>query len=251
MKTFIQRTALASITLTTALGLAATTAVYAETPKTGSTSTTASNAAATKDAQRLANIQTHGDAEISRRLTLLGTLNAKINATTKLTSSDKASLSAEVASEINGLTALKAKLDVETTVSAAVADAQSIVSDYRVFALIVPKISLIQAADDQQVVESKLIAFAAKLQTRLDSAKAKGKDTSSAQAQLDDLRAKVTASQAISLSVEAKVIVLQPTDYNSDHAILSGYRDQLKTAHSDNEAAFIDAKGVITALKSL
>lgn len=223
------------------------------TPTSGDSnkSASAAAAAAARDAQHLANIKSKGDAEITRRLSSLNELSGKINAATKLTSSDKATLLAEVNSEISGLTDLKAKLDGETTVSAAVTDAQSIVSGYRVYALIVPKIYLVRAADDQLVVALKLNAFAAKLQTRLDNAKAHGKDTTSLQAQLNDLRTKAAAAQSIDTTVESKVIGLQPTDYNSDHAILSGYAAQLKTAHSDNQAAFTDAKSIIAGVKGL
>ena len=38
--------------------------------------------------------------------------------------------------------------------------------------------------------------------------------------------------------MEQKVIALQPTDYNSDHTVLGGYRTQLQAAHSDNVAAY-------------
>jgi hypothetical protein len=215
------------------------------TPATASATRTAAQAA---DAQ---SIIAKGNQEINRRLTTLGTLSSKINDTVKLSASNKATLSSEVSAEINGLTALKAKLDADTTLADAKTDAQSIYTDYRVYALILPKVGLVKTADDQQVVEGKLTALATKLQTRITATKTANKDTASLQTKLDDLNAKVSAAQAISSTIEAKVIALQPSDYDSDHTILSGDAAQLKTAHADNQAAIADGKTIISSLKNL
>lgn len=211
------------------------------------------NAATTtaNEKAKLQNVITKGDQEIARRLTSLATLTGKINAATKLTSSDKATLTAEVTTTISGLNTLKAQLDGETTLAAAHADAQSIYTEYRVYALVAPKIALVKVADDQQVVEQKLQTLIQKLQTRLNAAKAKGKDVSALETTLADMTSKVNASLSVSSSVQAKVIGLQPTDYNNDHAILSGDSAQLKTAHTDNVAAYQDAKQIVTGLKGL
>jgi len=203
-----------------------------------STSTSSTNQA------RLQRIITRGNSEISRRLTTLNTLTAKINSTTKLSSDDQASLSAEVASEISGLTSLKTQLDAETTVTAAVTDAQSIITEYRVFALVVPKVNLVKTADAQQVAEAKLATLASNLGTRLASTK----NDPALQAALTDMNAKVSAAQAISSSVESSVLGLEPTSYTAGE--LATYRDQLKTAQNDNQGAVNDAKTIITGLKA-
>lgn len=203
------------------------------------------------DATRIQNIISRGNQEITRRLSRLGTLSSKISGATKLASSDKAALLTEVTNEISGLTALKTKLDAETTLAGAKADAQSIFNDYRVYALIVPKVELVRVADDEQVTTSKLTALATKLQTRISEAQSKGKNVSSLSAKLADMQAQTAAAQNLASSIEAKVINLQPSDYNSDHAILSGDAAQLKTAHADNQAAYTDAKAIVSGLKSL
>lgn len=213
--------------------------------------TTTNPTSTTTDAQRVQAIISKGDQEITRRLTSLNGLLAKINASTKLSASSKATLLAEVNTEISGLTTLKAKLDAETTVAGVRADAQSIISGYRVYALVLPKSALVKASDDQQVAEAKLKTLITKLQERLTKAKAAGKDVTSLQATLDDMTAKVNASTAISSSLETKVINLQPSDYNSDHTVLSGDATQLKAAHADNEAALNDAKTIVAGIKNL
>lgn len=209
------------------------------------------NTASTTDQQHLQTIISKGDQEITRRLATLNTLDSKINAATKLSASDKAYLTAEVNGEITGLTTLKTKLDADTTLAAARADAQSIFNEYRVYALVAPKVSLVKVSDDQQVVEGKLTALIQKLQARINTAKSNGKDVTTIQNQLNDLTTQLNNASAISSAIEQKVLTLQPTDYDSNHAVLSGDSEQLKTAHSDNEAAYNDAKNIISELKNL
>lgn len=200
---------------------------------------------------RLQNTISKGDQEIARRLTSLATLTAKINAATRLTASDKTTLTNEVNDTISGLNALKTKLDSETTTTAARTDVQDIYTEYRVYALVAPKVNLIKVADDQQVAEQKLSTLIQKLQSRITSAQNSGKDVTALQNALNDMTTKVNAAQSISSSIESKVIGLQPTDYNSDHAILSGDSAQLKSAHADNQAAYQDAKQIVAGLKAL
>ncbi len=211
----------------------------------------ASPDAATSDQAKVQLIINRGNSEISRRLTTLNTLNAKINSATKLSAGDKATLSTEVASTTSGLTALKTKLDADTTLSDAKADAQSIFTGYRVYALVGPKVNLVKTADDQQVAEGKLTDLATKLQTRITAAQTAGKSVTSLQASLTAMNAKISAAHAISPAIESSVIGLQPTDYNSNHSVLSGDRNQLKTAQDDIQSAVQSSATIISGLKNL
>ncbi len=213
--------------------------------------TPANPATSANQQQRLQTIISKGDQEITRRLASLSTLSSKITAATKLSSSDSATLSNEVSATVSGLTNLKTQLDADTTVSSAHTDAVSIYTEYRVYALVAPKIGLVKVADDQQVIQGKLTALAQKLQARITAEQQAGKNVTALQADLTDMTNQTAAAQKISSSIESSVITLQPTDYNSNHAVLSGDNAQLKTAHSDDKAAYTDAKNIISALKSL
>ncbi|HTB48783.1 MAG TPA: hypothetical protein VK712_01740 [Verrucomicrobiae bacterium] len=214
------------------------------------TNTTASTEKSTANQATLNLIINRGNSEITRRLNTLNTLSSKINGAAKLTSSDKSSLNSEVSSEISNLTSLKTKLDADTDVTTARTDAQGIITDYRVYALIVPKVDLVKTADDQQTAEAKLSALSTNLQSRITAAQNSGKAVTSLQSSLSDLNSKVAAAQAISSSIESSVIGLQPSDYNSNHSVLSGDRNQLSTAHTDIQAAIADAQSIVTALKN-
>jgi hypothetical protein len=226
-----------------------TTAAGSSTTGSNTTASTSSKKAAAQQA-RVQNIITKGDQEIERRLTTLGDLTDKINAATHLSSSDKSYLSSEVSSTLDGLTSLKSHLDSDTTLTSAHTDAESIYTNYRVYALVAPKIGIIKVADDQQTVEAKLSALIPKLQDRISSEQKAGTSVTAIQGELSDMTTKVNDSQAISSQIESTVLTLQPTDYNTNHTVLSGDNTQLKTAHTDNQAAVMDAKNILSALKS-
>jgi len=201
--------------------------------------------------QHLTNLKTRGDAEIQRRLVTLNSLSGVITGASHLTASDKAYLTTEVTTEVSGLTALETQLNGETTVTAGQQDVQSIYSEFRVYALIDPKVRLVRTADDQQAAESKLSTLATKLQARITADQTAGKDVTSLQATLTNMDTVVSDSTTISGPMEQTVLTLQPADYNSDHTLLSGDAAQLKTAHTDNVTASADAKTIVSGLKSI
>ncbi|HEY5442758.1 MAG TPA: hypothetical protein VIJ68_04430 [Candidatus Saccharimonadales bacterium] len=233
------------------LGLTVSTIGLALAPASALAAAKSTSATSATDQAKLKLIINRGNNEITRRLATLKTLSSKISGATKLTADDKTSLSGEVNDETSGLTALQTKLDADTTVADARTDAQSIISGYRVYALIVPKVNLIKTADDQQVAEGKLAALAPKLQSRITAAQAAGKTVTSLQSGLTDLNKQTAAAQVISSKIEASVVGLQPSDFNSDHTILSGDRDQLKTAQNEIQAAVSDATTIVSGLKNL
>lgn len=200
---------------------------------------------------KLTDIVSKGDQEITRRLTALNTAAKVISQTEKLSSADKQTLTDEVNSTVSGLTTLKTKLDADTTLTDARTDAKSILSDYRVYALVLPKVRLIKVSDGQIALEAKFSTLSATFLQRFAELKAAGQDTGVFEAALANMNLKVEAAQTISTAIQTKVIALQPTDYNSDHTILSGDRDQLKTAHDDLTAARTYAKTIADGIKTL
>jgi hypothetical protein len=214
-------------------------------------SVNASANVSTQQKCNLTTIQSRGAEEIIRRLKTLNTLQAKISSATHISSSDAAYLTAEVNAEISGLTALQTKLAADTTCATARADAESIINEYRVYLLVVPKVELIKTADDQQTTDAKLASLSTKLQARITADKNEGKDVTSLQIDLNDMNNQTKNSLTLSSTVEAAVLPLQPSDYNTDHNILEGDYTQLKTAHGDLVTARNDASKIVSGLKSL
>jgi hypothetical protein len=192
-----------------------------------------------------------GNGEIQRRLTTLNNLASGINSAQYLSASDKSSLSNEVSTEISGLTSLQTKLDSETTVSAATTDDLNVITEYRVYILVTPKVYIIISADDQQATQAALKSFATGAQNVINTAKSNGKDVTTLQSELDDLNSQLSSAQTISSDMESNVIGLQPSDYNNDHSVLVGDYSKLQTAQTDNQAAISEANTLISGLQSL
>jgi hypothetical protein len=194
-------------------------------------------------AQKLAALQSKGTAEIDRRLSNLTAATAKLAASTKLTAADKTALTTQVQDEITGLTALKAKLAAETAIAGARADVVSIVADYRVYVLVLPKTRLVASADRFAAAEDNLTSLYTKLKGKVPATDA------ASTAKLADMQSHIAAAQTISGSLASKLLALQPTGYNANHAVLMQYRATLKTAQADLVAARDDAKAVRGTLK--
>ncbi|WP_433057542.1 hypothetical protein [Dactylosporangium sp. CS-033363] len=101
-------------------------------------------------------------ARIDKRLEALKKDDAVIAKADQLTAAHKDTLTKLVADQRSGLTALKTKVQGETTAEALKADAQSMVFDYRVFMLTGPKVRLTAAIDTELAVATKLKADAVK-----------------------------------------------------------------------------------------
>ncbi len=244
MKRPLAITILSGVTL---IALSGTTAMAASTT-TGKTKSSTLTQVQQTD---LDNLKTKGNAEISRRLTDLNSADKSITDTTKLSSSDQTYLENEVTSEVTGLSNLQTTLAGETTLSAARTDVQSIFSEYRVYALVLPKVRLVSGADAELSTDSKLSTLQSQIQTQITADQNAGKNVSAVQADLTTMESKTSAAQSTASSLETNVLPLQPTNYDSDHTILSGDLAQLETAHSDNVAAAQEGKTIVNALKSL
>ncbi len=203
-----------------------------------------------QQSQHLVSIHSRGAQEISRRLIYLNNLLTQINNATRLTASDKSALTSEINNEIAGLTALQSTLANQTSLPSAKANVQSMITEYRVFTLVVPKVRMVIYADNQQTNEAKLSTLAGKLETRIAAAKTAGTDVTSLQTKLDDMKSKIIAAQALSSSVETGVLGITPDQYNANKSILAPYHVDLDTAHADNQVAYNDAKSIIEGLGS-
>src|SRR5438105_5027819 len=83
----------------------------------------------------------------ARRLQTIGVLNTRVANARGLTASDRSALAATLSSDRSGLTALRAKLDAETALQAALSDAREIFAGYRVYAVVDLQVRMAIAAD--------------------------------------------------------------------------------------------------------
>ncbi len=211
----------------------------------------ASQAAAVKAGASVDNLRVFGDCEIARRITTLDTLSSRISGSKVMTSAHAATLSGFVSSDKSGLTALKATIDSETDLTALKADVRKIATDYRVYVLLVPQVHLTNGADAvaaSQVVFTKLNT---NLAARIAKAKAAGKDTAAAQADLDAMNAAASQAQSLASPLAGNLLALTPAQWNAGTAapVIKDARAKLAQARNLLQSARKDAQACRDALR--
>ncbi len=192
------------------------------------------------------------DARIDLRLATLGALKIAINGATNLSSSDKSTLSALATSDTSGLQALRTKTNAETTVAGVRADAKSMIDDYRIYMLVVPKVRFTVAADAETAVIAKLQAAHDKLAALATQLGAAGKNVAPEQAALSDMASKLSAAKSSLNGLTAGLLAAQPSpDASAMQAAVAPVRSGVKAARADLKTAAADAKTAAQGLKSL
>ena len=135
-------------------------------------------------ATRLADVKAKGAAAIAKRQATLAELSGKIAGQAKDCGSN-AAMTTEITNTSTGLTTVGASLAAATDLKVAKDLYRSIFIDYRVYMVVAPKAGKVIRCDAQLLRSDALNAEGAKLQVSIDEAKAKGVDTTAAQAAKD------------------------------------------------------------------
>ena len=194
-----------------------------------------------------------GDCEIDRRLDTITRLQSQVANASGLTDLDRTTLRSQLSTDTRGLTALRGKIDGETDVDALRADVTKIVTDFRIYLLMVPKTVEVIAADAELAAVARLGTLSTSLQARIDTAKAAGKDVTQAQSDLDAMDAKVAQVSPLVQGIPAAVLPLTPAQYNDGTAkpILASSRTSLQGGRGLLVGARADARACAAALKAL
>jgi len=214
-----------------------------------------SAASASTTAARIAAAQQRAGTEIANRITALNNLASRIESMTKLSDSEKSSISSDLQSEVTNLSSLQGTINTDVSTTSLKTDMQSITKAYRVYALVVPQGSIAAAADRVNTLVTSFTTIAGKLQTRITAASA-GNDVSSITSALTDLSAKVSDAGTQASAATSEVANLQPdngdaTILASNTAALKDARAKLQTATQDLETARTDANTIVKALQAL
>ena len=214
----------------------------------------ATEAAATRTTPaNVAALRAFGDCEINRRFATLTDLSARIAGSKVLTTSDAAALQGEISSTRSGLTTLKSAIDSETGVAALKLDIVKIATNYRVYLLVVPQVNLVSGADGVLATQPRFAQVNTNLTARIATAKAAGKNTTAAQADLDDMNAAVAKAVSLATPLPAALLPLTPAQYDGGTAgpILNSSRAAILSARDQLKAAVADANACRAALKAL
>ena len=191
------------------------------------------------------------DAAVARRLTSLASVKAELDATQSLASADRATLDTQIDATGTGLTALKATFDADTTLAKVRTDCSRVVSEYRVYALLIPRVELVRAAGRVQAAAGTLKHLAGLLQADVNAARGRNKDITSAQGYVTDLGLKADAATKAVAGIPTAILPLDAAGYPGNRPVLVGARASVASAHGALTGAIAAAGSAIAALKAL
>jgi hypothetical protein len=185
------------------------------------------------------------EASVTTRLADLHARVTLVQETSWLTATDKSSLLTELDGEIAGLGALATTIQAETGVAAFRTEAADILSEYRVYALVLPQVHLVRATDqvtdvilpDLQSAESLLVQ-----QIQLENQQ--HKDTSATAGPMSDLVSQITNLRTATNGLSAQLLAFTPAEWNANHAVVVAPRQKLQSARGDAGRALVDIKTV-------
>ena len=203
----------------------------------------------------LACVIAFGDQRIAVRETALTNLSTRLNdhlTKGRLTSAQAAPIQNDISTDEAALTALKAKIDADTTVAAARADVKSIYTQYRIFAVVLPRDYRMMWIDIMTNIDQKLRSLQPKIDWAIAHAPA------SEQAQLNqwysDFRAQLSEAESQLDAAHGQMGTLTVANFNSDRSVyesaLTDLKGDLQTAHRDIKQAAGDLHQIVRMLKS-
>ncbi|HEX3606197.1 MAG TPA: hypothetical protein VH134_09770 [Candidatus Dormibacteraeota bacterium] len=236
------RLALAATTIAASLTAAGTmTAAAAATPTTSPKPTPSTTT--------LAALKARCNTEVQRRIASLNADRGFIQQATNLTDADRTALLQIVTTDVPALTALDATIQSDTTLDQARSDCRQIVTGFRVYVLQEPKMHGVIAADAVTVTDSSLRKLAALLAADINAANLPPAQKQAAQEALDDLYAKVAASEAAIGGVSASLLPLTPAGYPApDVTVLKAAQQSIRTARTDLDGARHDVDTILHLL---
>ncbi|MEY2468548.1 MAG: hypothetical protein QOF21_1246 [Actinomycetota bacterium] len=169
-------------------------------------------------------------AQIDRRQTALSAAKKRLDNSRFLTDAHQAALDANIEATASGLSSLADTIQGDTEMEQLRADCRKIIDDYRVFVLVIPRGRLVRASDGAIAAATRLTGVADRLQSAIDKAKADGKDTSKAEADLAKMKTAIASAKSHASGVYDAVIGLTPADYNANHDVLMPSRTNVRAA---------------------
>lgn len=205
---------------------------------------------------RIQKVQSKGDVEITNRINSLNKLIQRIQEMKKLSDSEKSTLIANLQIVLTDMNKVKSEVDSSTSTSTLKTYIKSITADYRVYALVLPQISLLSASDRIDVISSQMETISQKLATRISDAQGKGVDVTTANSSLADLNSKIADASAQAKIINQDVLNLLPdggdkTKAAANAQAIKDAKAKLKLANSDLKSARQDVDSIVKVIKSV
>lgn len=196
-----------------------------------------------------------GDQQIANRITALNKLSATVTTDHNKGLIDDAHadlLQTDVTTNSNGLNTLKATLDAETDAKAARQDVDKIYTQFRIYAVVLPRDYRRVQMSIEITTDKKLSALVASTEQAIDKAPASKKDQLTSL--FSDYKDQLADAEKNIDQAQQTWPLLTPESYNTDRATyttnLKNLTTDVKTAHQDLHKAAADLHQIRQILKS-
>ena len=179
-----------------------------------------------------------GQTMVTSRLAVLSTLAARVASSKDLSAAHRTQLTSLLDSDRSGLTALDSTIQGDTTLSKCSSDVRLIVTQFRVYVLVVPQVHLVIAADVLSTVDATFARLEGPLGTAIgnDTGLDPGQRQRATEA-LADLASAVSAAAGALKGQADAALDLTPAGYPGTTATLKGIRASLESARDDLQKA--------------
>lgn len=185
---------------------------------------------------------------VTRRHATIAVLSGRIAVRPHVTPAHRNTLVGRFGSDGSGLDGVNQSVQAATTCAAAHAEATHVVTDFRVYLLLVPQTHLTVAADTGAYGASRLAAAEPKAAAAIALLPA-GEKRTAAQAAYDDLVAQVRAAQSDFGGVGDTVLALAPAQYPGFTTSLDSARAHVGAGVAALGKAVADAERLATLLR--
>jgi hypothetical protein len=211
----------------------------------GTAAASASAATGSSTPDTLSGIQAAASAAITTRVNDLNAEIGKVNAAKNL-GSGAATLDHYLGVDISPLQALAQKIAADTSLSTAQADYQSIFTDYRVLALVLPASHLAEASYGIDNGDIPNLTTAA-----ADAAKhVNANNQATLQPLITNLNNEISAASNATVGVASTVLGYVPAQWNANNGLLSPAQSSITTAVGDIHQARADVQQVRAYFKA-
>jgi hypothetical protein len=188
------------------------------------------------------------EGQLKARVVRLERLIAQVGEARGLTASDKAQLQSDLTNELGGMESLQELVPGDATCAALVANAETMVFNYRVYYVMTPQTELVVVSDTETAIASSVVRWEPGLQAAINYEAAHGKDVTEAQEALDDMKIQLTDALGTLAGVSSIVLAQTPSGYPGNHAVFVSARNSCATAFADLGHVRADLGVIVTVL---
>lgn len=187
---------------------------------------------------------------IDKRLATIDDLEAAINRSANVDPGHAEQLLDELRTSASGLRSLADEIRAAEDLETLRVLVPQIFEDYRIYAVVAPKVHLVLAADAAGAIGDRLAEATDKLAAALDRLEEHGVDVGDAEALLTEMERLVASGAESAAKVPGMVLGLTPADYPGSTEILRAAQAVLQSAGADLRAAGQNAHEIVRFIKS-